>query len=596
MTHLLVIGSPSLDTIHTKEQTFETLGGAGMYMSMAAHRSGVDVSMFGPRPDPVPDVLRPFSSRLEQWIGPTILPENIPHFEISHDAEKADYLQFSVDVERELDLNTLPRDLSGYDGVHITAMGDADVQQTLLTACRDRGAKMISLGTWLKSIKEKADTVRWSLKNADVFFLNEEEVVCLFGSVENACVKTGQLLYITMADKGSLVLQGDHRTFIGAVQTQSVDPTGAGETFCGAVIANLLLGMHPITAGQRASVLAAEEIAHVGPTALLKDESPPVVPLDERVRINPEQVEKVSAVIKNLSDADPFTFVSDYLPPADHPNAVDYFFAVTLQQFSFWEDDGSRYTKPLIAQIDGKSLKGSTYLYYAFTRQLKIDPLFFTPERQARITEPDLLAVFRADDGSDPMPALDLHVQQANQYGRDMLALDLSPMDVVARAQNSVLPLKSFIMMLDHIGGYKEDPIRKKSDLLALSLSQRPEKIFQFGANEVVSPVVDYHCMRSCLRMGLIDVLEPTLKKKLADREILSKDEEWAVRYAAYHIQEQVEALSGRPIGAVDWFFFNYMRSHCPEMTDPICQECAVDAVCAHRKEMFQPVLRTTFY
>ncbi|MDO9545433.1 MAG: carbohydrate kinase family protein [Pelolinea sp.] len=596
MTHLLVIGSPSLDTIHTKDQTFETLGGAGLYMSMAAHRSGVDVSMFGPRPDPVPDVLNPFSKRLKEWIGPSISPDEIPHFEISHNNEKADYLKCSVDVEIDLDLNTLPKDLSDYDGVHITAMGDADVQQALLTACRERGAKLISLGTWITNIKVKTDTVKRSLENADVFFMNEEEAVYLFGSVDNAHVQTGQILYITMADKGALVIQGDFRTHINAAQTRLVDPTGAGETFCGAVMANLLLGMHPITAGQRASVLAAEEIAHIGPTALLKDDLPPVVPLDERVCINKEQVEKVSAVVKTLSYAGSFNFVSDYLPPADHPNALDYFFAVTLQQFSFWEDDGSRYTKPLISQIDGTLLKGSAYLYYAFTRKLKKDPLFFTPERQAQITEHDLLVVFRADDGTDPMPAIDLHVQQANQYGRDMLAMGLTPVEMMARAQDSPMPLKSFMMKLDHIGGYKEDPIRKKSDLLALSLSQRPEKFFKFGANETVAPVVDYHCMRSCLRIGLIDVMDSGLNNKLAGREILSKDEEWAVRFAAYHIQEQVEALSGKPIGAVDWFFFNYMRSHCPEMTDLICKECAVDAVCAHRKEMFQPVLRTTFY
>ena len=204
--------------------------------------------------------------------------------------------------------------------------------------------------------------------------------------------------------------------------------------------------------------------------------------------------------------------------------------------------------------------------------------------------------IFRADDGSVQMPALELHVRLANQYGRDMLALGLTPEKVIQLAVNSDHPLKTFVMTLDHIGGYKEDPVRKKSDLLALSISQRPEKFLQFGKNETVSPVVDYHCMRSVLRIGLVDVLDNDLRQKLADRRFLQPDEEWAVRWAAYHIQEQVEALSGKPIGAVDWFFFNYMRSHCPEMTDPVCEECAMNLVCAKRKEMFQPVIRTTYY
>jgi hypothetical protein len=45
----------------------------------------------------------------------------------------------------------------------------------------------------------------------------------------------------------------------------------------------------------------------------------------------------------------------------------------------------------------------------------------------------------------------------------------------------------------------------------------------------------------------------------------------------------------------VDWFFFN-SRRRCPEMTEPICEHCQVDPICAHRKELFQPVIRTTFY
>jgi hypothetical protein len=31
-------------------------------------------------------------------------------------------------------------------------------------------------------------------------------------------------------------------------------------------------------------------------------------------------------------------------------------------------------------------------------------------------------------------------------------------------------------------------------------------------------------------------------------------------------------------------------------MTEPECWHCEVDPVCAHRKELFQPVIRTTFY
>ncbi len=596
MTHLLVIGSPSLDKIHIDGKTHHAMGGAGMYMGMAARRSGVAVSMFGPKPNPIPPDLFPFNDRLEAWTGPTIDPALVPRFEISHDGDIADYLVANLESEQEIDPSSFPEDLSGFEGVHITAMGDAAVQKTFLDLCLERGARFISFGTWRRNVDEQAEITRYLIKHAQASFMNEEEAMLLFGSVSEARVHAGHILFITLADKGALVIQGKNRTHVPAAKIKAKDPTGAGESFCGAVVANLILGEHPVKAAMRAVMLAGEKIEGVGPQALLKDETPPPVPLDARISLDAEQIKKVSMVVKDLSDADPFGFVSDYLPPAGHPAALDFFFAVTLQQFSFWTDKDGKYDAPLIADIEGVRRKGSAFMYAAYNRLIESDPDFFLPERQAKATVEEMEEIFSADDGSCPMPALALHVEMANAYGQDMLALGLDPTGFVARAMGAEKPLETFVKMLDHIGGYKEDPIRKKSNLLALSVNQRPEAFLTFGSDESVAPVVDYHCMRAILRQGLVNVLDEDLKNKLAERMLLSEGEEWAIRFAGYRIQEKVEVLSGKPIGAVDWFFFNYTRSHCPEMTDPVCAECAVDKVCKKRKAMFQPVLRTTYY
>jgi hypothetical protein len=193
------------------------------------------------------------------------------------------------------------------------------------------------------------------------------------------------------------------------------------------------------------------------------------------------------------------------------------------------------------------------------------------------------------------MPALDLHLEKARHYGRDMLALQLTPQAVLQEALASAEPLQTFLVTLDQIGGYKQDPLRKKSLLLALILNQRPETFLPLRNDEQVAPVIDYHALRSCLRIGLIDVIDEELRNKLLNRQIVSPAEEWAVRYAAYRSREQVVALSGKSEGAVDWFFFN-ARKRCPEMSEPECRFCQVDPVCAHRKDLFQPVLRTSFY
>ena len=102
--------------------------------------------------------------------------------------------------------------------------------------------------------------------------------------------------------------------------------------------------------------------------------------------------------------------------------------------------------------------------------------------------------------------------------------------------------------------------------------------------------------MHPCLRVVLVDVLDGELRKNLAGRRILSPADGWSVRFVAYIAVEQLVHHSGRSTGAVDAFLFSNARIRCPEMTGPQRERCPLDPVCAHRKELFQAVLRTTFY
>ena len=595
MAHLLVIGGASSDILHFTGQTAASAGGAGMYTAMAAQRCGVQVSMFGPRPDPCPERLQPVAGHLTEWLGPAFSPEQLPQFEISYEQGKTEYLKKSLGAELLLSPTELPEDLSQYDLIHVTPLGDAINQLAFVQACRQRGAKKISAGTGLFNVEEQPQAVGAVVEESDYFFMNNLEAEAVFGSLESTKTEPGKVLFVTLGEEGALVIQGDFVTELPVVPCKVLDPTGAGDTFCGATNAQLIKGNHPVMAARSATALAAQMIEHPGPTALFWPDPPPDAPMDRRAVVNDSQVHKVAQLIAALPEVTPFDFTGPVLPPTGHPLALDWFFVSTLQQFSFWTTDNGRYHEPLIASIDGVELKGSDYLWQGYMRPLEADPEFFTPERQANHTHEEMLKLFRADDGSDPMPALELHLEQALKYGQDMLALKLTPQEVIRQAQSSAKPLKTFFELLDHIGGYKEDPLRKKSGLLALILNQRPDVYLTIGEDERVTPVIDYHSMRSCLRVGLVDVVDEELRKKLVGRQVLLPSEEWDVRHPAYDAIEQVAASSGKSMGAVDWFFFN-SRKRCPEMTEPICENCQVDPICAHRKDLFQPVIRTTFY
>lgn len=588
---ILIIGGASLDTLDGAENL--VAGGAGMYTAMASRRIGASVTLFAPRPDPVPDTLQLAASNLE-WLGPPVDSKDLAHFEITYSDGKATYLKSHFGAEESLSPTELPADLSGFDCVHLVPLGDLRQQHEFMLACREKGARRISAGTALHLINEQPDDAAAVLKGSDLFFMNEEEAVRLFGSMAAVNSRPGQTIFVTRGREGATVVQGEVATNLPGAAASVVDPTGAGDAFCGATLAGLAFGQHPVMAARQAMPLAAQTTEAIGPATLLLSSPPPKLPLDDRVIVNTANVSSIAQLIADAADITPFAFTDPDLPAPGHTAVLDYFFATALQQFGFWTEASGRYERPLVATVEGEERKGAFYLFRAYLRWLESDPQMLTPEGQAELTEEDLRLVLRADDGSDPMPALELHLAMARQYGRDMLALGLTPQTIMEQVNASASPLRTLFRTLDHIGGYKEDPLRKKAGLLAIILQQRPEAFLANG-EEAVPPVVDYHVMRSCLRMGLIDVVDDALAVKLAGRALLSRAEEWAVRAAAHAAVEQVVAKSGKSMGAVDWFFFQ-ARKRCPEMSEPRCELCAVDPACAHRKELFQPVRRTSYY
>ncbi|MDH5303813.1 MAG: carbohydrate kinase family protein [Gammaproteobacteria bacterium] len=588
---ILVVGGASLDRLDGREEI--VAGGAGMYTAMAAHRSGAAVTLFAPRPEPMPDALRAVATNL-RWLGPSIAADDLARFEINHRNGRTTYVNAFFGAEGSLSPSGLPDDLSGFDCVHLVPLGDIGRQRAFLRACRERGARCISAGTALTLIDKQPEDALAVLQAADIFFMNEAEAIRLFGSLAAVRSRPGQLLFVTRGQRGATVVKGDALTDLAGVAVEMLDPTGAGDTFCGAALVGVAAGLHPVMAARHAMPLAAEMTTAIGPTALLDNSPAPAAAMDERVVVNVEQLGRIATLIAGLPEITPFAFTGPDLPARDHPAAHDYFFATSLQQFGFWSATDSHYDRPLVATIDGEQRKGAFYLFRAWMRWLRDDPERLAPAAQANLTDKQLRAVLLADDGSEPMPELDTHLALARAYGRDMLALGLTPQIALQKINAAEAPVAALLQLLDHIGGYKEDPLRKKSALLAVILLQRPEAWLAGGAADV-PPIVDYHVMRSCLRMGLIEVREHTLRERLVRRALLPESDEWAVRYAAFRAMQQLVTLSGKSMGAVDWFFFQ-ARERCPEMTPPDCAHCAVDAVCAHRRDLFQPVRRTSFY
>ncbi len=367
------------------------------------------------------------------------------------------------------------------------------------------------------------------------------------------------------------------------------------ETTLAPGLAEFARGEHPVMAAHAGVALAAKTAATIGMEQLTLRQPVPIASVDDRCRLVPDQIQRMARLLAHLPHVRPFDFTGDFYPPAGHLSALNFFFAAALQQFGFWEMHDGRYYQPLVALIEGHLLKGSKYLWCAYRRQLDRDPDFFLPTRQAVMTETEMADAFRSDNGTNPLPALELHLQAARAYGFDMQVIGWTPAAMMLVANQSNQPRSALLDILTHIGGYKEDPLRKKAVLLALILEQRPERFLRPAQGEPEPPAIDYHLMRSCLRIGLIDIRDAKLHQQVIEHDELATEDEWAIRSTAYRAIQQVRDLSEQTMGMVDWFFFG-ARHRCPEMTEPDCTHCVIDAICAHRKELFQPVIRTTFY
>jgi sugar/nucleoside kinase (ribokinase family) len=66
-----------------------------------------------------------------------------------------------------------------------------------------------------------------------------------------------------------MVIEGERVTHVPGQPVAEVDPTGAGDTFCGAALAWLLRGASPVEAAREAVKLAAQTVGSAGPAALI---------------------------------------------------------------------------------------------------------------------------------------------------------------------------------------------------------------------------------------------------------------------------------------------------------------------------------------
>jgi sugar/nucleoside kinase (ribokinase family) len=221
----------------------------------------------------MPTSLQAVTARL-QWCGPTIAPAELPRLEIAHYGNgQATLLNASWGAEPSLVPSQLPAIARDVQVIHIAALSTAQRQWNFMQALRgpqgNRSRPRLSVGTYARLAYGDTARVRMLFEHADYFFMNANETVGLFGSVEQAATRPEAWLFVTLGADGVLAITGREVTHLPGHPATEIDPTGAGDTLCGATLAGIARGLSPIAAAEQAVILAARTVGAVGPAALL---------------------------------------------------------------------------------------------------------------------------------------------------------------------------------------------------------------------------------------------------------------------------------------------------------------------------------------
>lgn len=268
---IFVIGTASLDRLHLADgQRVNCAGGAALYTALAAARAGAAAGLFAPKPAPLPTPLYLVPNHVT-WVGPQIAPEQLPRLEIAHHGGgRATLIDAAWGAEDQLTVASIPKAAPKSKLVHVAALSSARRQLEFVRALQaGANAPLISAGTYARLVYNETEAVRRLFEVTDLFFLNENEAKGLFGSVGRAKTRPEALLFVTLDAEGALVIEGKQVTHVPGCPIPEVDPTGAGDAFCGATLAGLVQGLAPVAAVQQAVKLAARTVGSVGPAALL---------------------------------------------------------------------------------------------------------------------------------------------------------------------------------------------------------------------------------------------------------------------------------------------------------------------------------------
>jgi len=331
-----------------------------------------------------------------------------------------------------------------------------------------------------------------------------------------------------------------------------------------------------------------------------------------QTRLNPEVCENVAQTIKKLKLRTDF-YNREYLNPAvdEETKFRMNFFAVAICHQTY-----KLQNLPL-------NLFGWDYLEYGFVRFAKLNSPILNPQFLAHSTVNEVIEILRPAFSPDENPEnctldrLDERAELMIQAGK------LISSDYQNSVKNLICSTDGFLLhqgkglyeILPDLEAFA-DPLQKKSTFLIKLLMEANLLKINDPGNFI--PIMDYHMQRVLMRLGCIEIVDKTLRRKLLNRETLPSDE--VVRNRCIEAFKRIAKISGHPVTKMNDFFWSLGRSCCNQTTlcqDRVCEKnpctftqiieindhthCIFEPVCkgfrqSDYRNLWQPVIETHYY
>jgi hypothetical protein len=278
------------------------------------------------------------------------------------------------------------------------------------------------------------------------------------------------------------------------------------------------------------------------------------------------------------------------IPPAMDPHLLtNYVGAVVALDYGFWRINASTGKFEVdFYQVDGKPIKGATFLWTKSKALVISEPSFFTPAKLASLSQERFTEWLRDDSGKVPFKDPEKRLELVRDYGNK-----LGMIGSLHKLYLQSPQLSNILMALENFSAYRDAPLYKKAHLVCKIL-QRIKLWNLVGSGKFPKiPPIDYHLMNMAWKLGIVQPPE-TIDRKFQTFAPLNIGEELAFRTACAGAYIKISKASGIDPYNIDDVMWMESRLNC-QIEPYRCDACAFNSVCQKIRHGF-PVVDTPRY